>query len=114
MEIIQPGCNQTGGSIKLIFDENTLPPTMSINWQKLLFVTTSTTTAATSSTSATTQTSSSQEWRSVPALANNIELSELENGSYRAVISPGTGGTCGSEDIITKSLTVGTLSLIHI
>ena len=114
IETIQPGCNQTGGTIKLVFDENTLPPTMSIAWQKLTFVTTSVTTAATSSTSPTTQTISSQQWRSIPALANNIELSDLENGTYRSVITPGTGGTCGSEDIVTRSLTVGSNSGLRI
>ena len=97
IESIQPGCGQTGGSIILTFDENTIPPTMTVNWEKF----------TTSTVSTTSGTINTQEWRSVPSLDNNLSLSELENGTYRAIIDSNTGGTCGSDQIITKSIVIG-------
>ena len=86
IESIQPGCGQTGGSIILTFDENTIPPTMTVNWEKFTTTTVSTTSG----------TINTQEWTSVPSLDNNLSLSELENGTYRAIIDSNIGGTCGT------------------
>ena len=97
IESIQPGCGQTGGSIILTFDSNTIPPTMTVQWEKF----TSTTVSTTSGTINT------QEWRHVPSLDNNINITDLENGTYRAVIDSNSGGNCGSGQIITRSIVIG-------
>ena len=97
IESIQPGCGETGGSIILTFDENTIPPTMTVNWEKF----------TTSTVSTTSGTINTQEWTSVPSLDNNLSLTELENGTYRAIIDGNTGGTCGSGQIITRSIVIG-------
>ena len=97
IESVQPGCGQTGGSILLTFDENTIPPTMTVNWEKF-------TTTTVSTTSGTVNT---QEWRRVPSLDNNLSLTDLENGTYRAIINSNAGGTCGSGEIITRSIVIG-------
>ena len=97
IESVQPGCGQTGGSILLTFDENTIPPTMTVNWEKFTTTTVSTTSG----------TINTQEWRRVPSFDNNLSLSELENGTYRAIIASNAGGTCGSGEIITRSIVIG-------
>ena len=43
IETTQPGYGETVGSISLIFDEPTIPPTMSIRWEKFVTSTTSST-----------------------------------------------------------------------
>ena len=70
---------------------------MTVNWEKF----------TTSTVSTTSGTINTQEWRSVPSLDNNLSLTELENGTYRAIIDSNTGGTCGSDQIITKSIVIG-------
>ena len=40
IERILPGCDQDFGTINLVFDENTLPPTMTIVWQKQVSIAT--------------------------------------------------------------------------
>ncbi len=95
----QPGCGQEYGSIEIVLDEATIPPTMSISWEKVVTQTISTTSG----------TINTQEWTRIPSLDNQLIAPNLENGTYRAIIDPGTppGSCSGSGVIVSRSLAVG-------
>ena len=102
IERILPGCNQDFGTINLVFDENTLPPTMSIVWQKQVSIAT-----VVSKTLTTTQVINVKEFRNIPELNGRISASPLENGTYKAIISPNTTGSCPNIPIPTPNIVIG-------
>ena len=105
IETTQPGCGETLGSISLIFDEPTIPPTMSIRWEKFI----------TTTTSSTSGTINSQDWSPIPSLDNQLIAPNLENGTYRGIIDPGnTQNGCDGGIIITRSIAIGNNSGIEI
>ena len=89
----QPGCGVETGLIQLVFEESTIPPTLEINWEKLITTTTSS--------------STTQEWKVLPSKSGNLTVSGLENGSYRAKINANTGGLCGNDNFTTRSIIIG-------
>jgi hypothetical protein len=95
----QPGCGEDYGSIEIVLDENTIPPSMSISWEKIITQTVSTTSG----------TVNTQEWVNIPTLDNQMIAPDLESGTYRALINPGaTLGNCGGGGtIITRALAIG-------
>ena len=95
----QPGCGQDYGSIEIVLDEATIPPSMFISWEKVVTQTVSTTSG----------TIDTQEWISIPALDRLLIAPDLESGTYRAKIDPGaTQGNCGGGGVIvTRSLAIG-------
>ncbi|MDB2315201.1 hypothetical protein N9V42_06425, partial [Flavobacteriaceae bacterium] len=98
VERIQPGCSQDYGTIKLIFDENTIPPTMSITWEKEILISQVVSISAT-----TTGVIDVPSWRPIPELNDLITVEPLENGVYRALIDPGTNGNCkGNNPFYTR------------
>ena len=102
IERILPGCDQDFGTINLIFDENTLPPTMTIVWQKQVSIAT-----VVSKTLTTTQVINVKEFRDIPELNGSISASPLENGTYKAIISPNTSGNCPNTPIPTPNIVIG-------
>ena len=96
----QPGCGDETGIIELVFDEETIPPTMVVNWQKLI--------------TSTTSSSTTQNWTTLPSAEGQLTLGELENGTYRAQINGNTGGLCGVDEITTKSIVIGNTSGIRL
>ena len=99
---ILPGCDQDFGTINLVFDENTLPPTMTIVWQKQVSIAT-----VVSKTLTTTAVVNLKEFRNIPELNGSISASPLENGVYKAIISPNTAGTCPNTPIPTPNIVIG-------
>ena len=93
---IQPGCGVETGIIELVFDEATIPPTMSVTWEKLI---TSTTTSSTA-----------QSWIPIPSESSKLTVVDLENGAYRAQINGNSGGNCGVDQITTRSIVIGNTS----
>ena len=92
----QPGCGVETGIIQLVFEESTIPPSLEINWEKLITTTTSS--------------STTQEWKVLPSKSRNLTVSGLENGSYRAKIDGNTGGLCGNDNFTTRSIIIGNSS----
>ena len=75
---------------------------MTIVWQKQVSIAT-----IVSSTLTTTQVVNVKEFRDVPELNGSISASPLENGTYKAIISPNTSGTCPNLPISTPNIVIG-------
>ena len=99
-----PPCgSDSGGSISLILDENTITPQMSIKWQKITAITST----VTSSGSTETTEVITQVWQYIPSLEGNLSIQNLAKGSYRAIINSNNQGSCGNNEIITNTQVVG-------
>ena len=75
---------------------------MTIVWQKQVSIAT-----VVSKTLTTTQVINVKEFRDIPELNGSISASPLENGTYKAIISPNTSGTCPNIPIPTPNIVIG-------
>ena len=114
-EILGGGCNGELSQIRLSFEGGT--PPYSIRWEQFLSLSQEITATSTSSTSSSTTTSTSisivtsNQWVVLPQFANNAVASNLDKGTYRAIISDasssGSSSGCGNGNIVTKNLIIG-------